>query len=101
MVKQGWLEEFLGTIERHKEVAIGVGLGLMLATMLGAGMYEDHIKQEADLEKARRGYKLHISDINGNGIPDKYYVINGKPAVVELDGKPVVEKPNIPKELDE
>ena len=30
---------------------------------------------------------IQQADINGNSMPDKFYVVDGKIAVVELDGK--------------
>ena len=33
-------------------------------------------------------YIIQEADINENGISDKFYLIGGKTAVIELDGKP-------------
>ena len=38
----------------------------------------------------RSKVELQSRDLNNNGISDKFYVIDGKIAVVELDGKPIV-----------
>ena len=52
-----------------------------------------HLDQKLDkiYEKLERS-KLEIQtrDLNNNGISDKFYVIDNKVAVVELDGKPVI-----------
>jgi hypothetical protein len=34
--------------------------------------------------------KIQSRDLNGNGIPDKFYTIEGKVAVVEIDGEPIL-----------
>ncbi len=44
---------------------------------------------EIELKKTRieRGYVIQERDLNGNGISEKFYTLDGKIAVVELDGK--------------
>ena len=46
---------------------------------------------KVEMEKARLQHelKLQVAGLNGNGIPEKFYSIDGKIALVELDGKPV------------
>ncbi len=74
-----------------------LGLGLAIATaVLGLGYgckkYEGATDRDVELEKAKaRTLAIQSADLNGNGIADKFYVIDGKIAVVELDGKPVVK----------
>jgi len=45
----------------------------------------------AALDGTRQEYKLQEADLNGNGIPEKFYTIGGKIAVVEIDGKPITQ----------
>jgi hypothetical protein len=62
-------------------------IGFGLATMI-RGCGDMYGSQKIEMEKVKRGYQLQTADLNGNGIPDKFYVIDGKIAVVEMDGKP-------------
>jgi hypothetical protein len=43
------------------------------------------------IEKAKYEHKLQEADLNGNRISEKFYTIDGRIALVELDGKPVSE----------
>lgn len=51
------------------------------------------IKNEAILEEERikRGYQMQEADLDGNGISDKFYVINKNIAIFEMNGKPAVQ----------
>jgi hypothetical protein len=108
--KVGAFKRIAETIEQNENFGvIAVVGGLLVAPMLivglGIGIYNMHKesgdraleKEKIDLEKARieRGYNLYERDLNGNGVPDKFYMIGGKPAFVEVDGKPVVENPRL------
>ena len=54
-------------------------------------MIRDSPSYQAAMIGATNRYSLQEADLNGNGIKDKFYVIDGNVAVVELDGKPVVK----------
>ena len=67
-----------------------VGIGLGIATMVRS-CENFSTTPEIEMEKVRRTPQLQTADLNGNGIPEKFYTIDGKVALVELDGKPVSE----------
>jgi hypothetical protein len=73
---------------------IGEGLGIM-AILFGVGYCSmvcgGPSEGQIEMERVRRGSVLQGADLNGNGIPDRFYVVNGKIAVVEMDGKPVAK----------
>ena len=79
-----------------------IGAGIFL---FGAGIgiynaYDKYAERQMKRERIKAGYVLHSGDINGSGsIDDKFYIIDGRPAVVELDGKPVVNNPQLDKVL--
>lgn len=60
-------------------IGLAVGLGL---TGLGLSLKYSHERIKIDAPV------LQEMDINDNGIPDKFYLMNGKIAVTELDGRP-------------
>ncbi len=67
---------------------IGAGLGLGLGLGLAAiGLCYLDVKYGYKNEKIDVQI-LQKMDINENDIPDKFYLINGKVAVTELDGMP-------------
>ena len=90
------------TIDENKwfnsALAQGVSIGAVIlaigfggsAAMKGCGSFIQ--SSPAQLKaKSEYQYKLQEADLNDNGIPDKFYTIDGKIALVELDGKPVSE----------
>jgi hypothetical protein len=71
-------------------VGTGVGIAAALIGMsycLRSCSGNDVLIEQA---RARAVPQIQEADINGNGIPDKFYCIDGKYAVVELDGKRMV-----------
>jgi len=76
----------------HFFTYLGTGLGIAaICVGIGSGIRtcEGPSANQVEIEKARAKQVLQQTDLNGNGITDKFYVIDGKIAVVELDGKPV------------
>ncbi len=65
-------------------VAVLVGIGFVYI-----GKSLDYFARLDNRKPA--GLQLKIEDINGNGIPEKFYSIDGKIALIEIDGKPVSE----------
>ena len=43
-------------------------------------------ENELEMERIKKGYTLQEADIIGNSTPDKFYIINGNIAIVEIDG---------------
>lgn len=76
---------------------LGNGLGIaaiVLATGLGIAKIVENNDYDSDGTKQikiRYEHKLQEADLNGNGVLDKFYTIDKKIALVELDGKPVSE----------
>jgi len=72
-----------------------IGAGLCLgAVFLGFGLGASFVARGcAEYQRAEneKQYRLQTADLNNNGIPDRFYTINDKIAVVELDGRPVSE----------
>lgn len=72
-----------------------VGQGLGWAALLCGIAYsyrycEGPTERQVEIETIRaKTPTVQVADLNGNGIADKFYVVDGKVAVVELDGKPV------------
>ncbi|MBT5021720.1 hypothetical protein HOK51_08610 [Candidatus Woesearchaeota archaeon] len=69
-----------------------IGQGLSIATVIvGIGFGVNQCNEgDAERIRARAGYELQEGDLNKNGLVDKFYVIDGNIAVVELDGKPII-----------
>ena len=63
----------------------GQFLGIGLA--LGGGYIGLSFFLKENFNKSQTRYLIQEADINENGIHDKFYVIDGKNAVIELDGK--------------
>ncbi|MFA5888345.1 MAG: hypothetical protein WC852_06575 [Candidatus Nanoarchaeia archaeon] len=77
----GKLRELLEAVENNPGAAIGLGF------LLCAGGFGTCAVVNNTINPPR--YELQVKDINLNGIPDKFYTINGDMAVIELDGKPI------------
>ncbi|MEK6843803.1 MAG: hypothetical protein AABX83_00065 [Nanoarchaeota archaeon] len=65
----------------------GQFLGIGLA--LGSAYFGLGFMLKTNLDRRQTKYIIQEADINENGISDKFYLIDGKRAVVELDGKPL------------
>ena len=62
--------------------SFGIGAGLFLS-LKGCGDYK---LKDAELERAKSGYELFSQDINKNGLPDSFYVIDGRRVFLAVDG---------------
>lgn len=58
-------------------------------------MYSSYNQKQVEQARIEASQSLHTGDLNNNGLVDRFYLIDGKAAVVELDGKPVVENPSL------
>jgi hypothetical protein len=86
-----------GFLYRNLEAIQDNIYGVIIAGLILGGvgtwshkMYSTNKNAQIESAKIAAGYDLHHTDINGNGIKDSFYLIDGKFAVVNLDGKPVV-----------
>jgi hypothetical protein len=85
----------------NSKIAEGVGIAAIVTSLaFGAATFmrgcSDSLgpspsASQIEMERVKRGYEIQEADLNGNGIPEKFYSIDGKVALVELDGKPVSE----------
>lgn len=46
-------------------------------------------KTQQELEAVRQSYVLQERDFNSNGLPERFYDINGKKAFVSIDGETI------------
>lgn len=58
-------------------------------------MFDSYNKRQVEQARIEASQSLHTGDLNNNGLVDRFYLIDGKAAVVELDGKLVVENPSL------
>lgn len=66
---------------------LGIGLAVGAASLVfGLGFY---VGLNYSSNKNQTQPVIQEADINGNGISDKFYIIDGKIAVTELDGKSI------------
>ena len=75
--------------------AIGIG-GLILALAYSGKScmsdYSEYDNKQMLMESGKtEPMILQRADLNGNGIPDLFYSIDGKVALIELDGNPVTK----------
>lgn len=73
---------------------IGAGIGALIAGVgvaIAVGVYSSGRENiaEMQLEKARveRGYVLQERDLNNNGLPERFYQVDGKKYFLEIDGE--------------
>ncbi len=70
----------------NNTMVLGVCLGMIGIPAIYAMYSKSH---ESEAAKAQPQYELQVRDLNGNGIPEKFYEVNGKKVFVEIDGKSV------------
>jgi len=86
----------------NSKIAEGVGIAAVVTSLaFGAATFmrgcSDALgptgpsASQIEMERVKRDYEIQEADLNGNEIPEKFYSIDGKVALVELDGKPVSE----------
>ena len=86
-----WYDSVFGRSVGLASILIATTLG-GAAIMRGCSDAFDPSSSQVRLEEAKnKKYSVQEADLNGNGIKDSFYVIEGKIAIVELDGKPIVK----------
>lgn len=82
-----WYNSTVGEGIAIMAIALGVGaLGIV------GGTYLDY-KGKAESSKILmedKEYKIQEANLIGSEIPEKFYVIDGKVAIIEVDGKPAL-----------
>ena len=65
--------------------------GVSLAMIGIPGIYAicAYKNKAPETAKAQPQYELRVQDLNGNGIPEKFYEIDGKRVFLEIDGKSI------------
>lgn len=101
--EKGIVRRACEVVEDHF-IIVGIGAIVGLTTLASCAswtskMYKTHLESKLEQARIEAGYKLHTGDLNNNNLVDKFYLIDGKPAVVEKDGKPVIENPTIDDKL--
>lgn len=64
-------------------------LGILGMAGFGTYTYSRKELSELELEKARaeKGYVIQERDLNGNGLSERFYEIDGKKSFLSIDGK--------------
>ena len=90
-------------MEHIKEIMVGAGIFGIVGLVIG-GLYYGMIKtgvananalkavSELQKTKIEKSYILQEKDLNNNGIPEKFYEINGQKYFLEIDGKTLEDK---------
>ena len=65
------------------------GLGL-LGLGGGIGLSRSNY-YNSEIEKLKKGYRIQEANLLGSEIPEKFYIIDGDVALIEVDGKPIVK----------
>lgn len=78
----------------NSRIASGIGAGILC--LAGGIGFSYIIRGCGDVVNGNNTVSIspptiQTADLNGNGIPEKFYTIDGKVGVVEIDGKAVVE----------
>ncbi|MBU2638664.1 MAG: hypothetical protein KJ955_06835 [Nanoarchaeota archaeon] len=92
---KGFLYKTFAAIEDNLLGAVIAALVLGSVGTWTYNMYDTYNKRQVEQAKIVASQSLHTGDLNNNGLVDRFYLIDGKPAVVELDGKLVVESPSL------
>ncbi len=73
-------------IRNYEPLAWTLGIVGGIGFIYSYAMYGD--KQEVELQKVKNNYhELIVQDLNADGIPEKFYEINGHKVFLEIDGK--------------
>ncbi len=68
---------------------------IVLAAGLGLFVSKCHKELFGRVDAAKLGpqqtHQIQTADLNNNGIPERFYTIDDKVALIELDGMPVTE----------
>jgi len=82
--------------------AAGAGVGAAgygISYGVSINIKEDYEGKLRLLEgRANLPYEKHIIDLNGNGIPEEFYLIGGELSLAKIDGNPVIQYSLEPKE---
>lgn len=72
---------------KYKVIALYAALGLSVNNCYK----ELFVRADAAKLGPQQTHQIKTADLNHNGIPERFYNIDGKIALIELDGKPVTE----------
>ncbi len=68
-------------------VAVAFGVAGVIGTIAYTDANRDNRRAEIEIAKARPQYELIVQNLNGNGVPEKFYEVNGRKFFLEIDGK--------------
>ena len=74
---------------------IGIGVGALIAGVgmaiavgvVYTGNRADVVQAELGNARVERGYVLQERDLNNNGLPERFYLVDGNKYFLEIDGK--------------
>ena len=67
------------------------GMSLIVGVALGSCTLALKYRMNESITIAKQEYKIRSADLNSNDIPEKFYTIDDKVALVQVDGKPVMD----------
>ncbi len=80
-----WYQSSFGKyVCKYLCIAAFIGESMGSPALLGKLIYEKIMGNQNE-------YKIQQADLNHNGIPEKFYTIDDKVALVEGDGKPAID----------
>jgi len=86
---------FRNVVSALEDNLIGVIVGALILGGIGKwthSMYRTHIDAQVQEARANAGYVMEEGFLNQNTISDKFYRIGEDIAIVELDGKAMVDQ---------
>jgi hypothetical protein len=81
MMVDKWYNSIFANATGIGVLFLGLGLGFGSCSYLGSKGLQPEISQPA----------LSSGDLNRNGKPESFYTIEGRVAVIEVDGEPIVD----------
>ena len=82
------IAEALGNVAQAVPIA-AIALAIAWGVVTYQKNHEAYLLEQSRIAAGYQRPVLQVADLNNNGVMDKFYVVDGKVAVVELDGKPV------------
>jgi len=82
-------------IEKPVLVAAYITIGSLSFYSIWKSFWNERASLLREREKLEKILELKEGFVNKNDIADKFYMIDGSPAAVEIDGRPLSEIPTI------
>ena len=72
----------------HSLDIMKAGAVIITVGVMGYKLNQDFF---SDVKKQKYGYDVYTEDMNNNGVPDEYIVVDDKKVFIEVDNKPIGE----------